>query len=212
LLYSCVGILGYIGFADAHTREEGASCAQAFPATGSALAPAGAKPAWLSNSNCSLSSDFLANFGSDFSSSTNVYAFSVRVSLLLQLFTVFPILLLIIRNQAFKLFAGTEWPGAVRVAALNAGIMAITYAFAALDLQIGAVLSYVGAIGGFVIVFAVPVAMEAVALVQEAAGGGERDKEAELSLAALGGLRAWDKLRLGLISCVGLFFFVAQFV
>ncbi len=173
LLYSCVGILGYIGFADAHTPAQGAACAAAFPPPppGGQLAAPGAKAPWLASPNCTLSSDFLANFGSDFASPGNVYAFSVRISLLLQLFTVFPILLLIIRNQFFKLFVGSEYPSALLVAALNAGVLAVTYTFAALDLQIGAVLSYVGAIGGFVIVFAVPVGMEAVALAREARGG-----------------------------------------
>ena len=143
------------------------------------------------------------------------------MSLLLQLFTVFPILLLIIRNQCFNLFLGTEWPGALPVAALNAGVMGVSFVFAALDLQIGAVLGYVGAVGGFVIVFAVPVAMEAVALLrakrlEDGEGGGEGDEgeggKGALSLASVFELAAWDKLRLGGITLVGLFFFIAQFL
>ncbi len=219
-LYSCVGILGYFGFADAHSAAQGAECAAAFPPPAPGALAAG-KPPWLASANCTLSSDFLANFGSDLASPGTVYAFATRVSLLLQLFTVFPILLLIIRNQCFNLFLGTEWPGALPVAALNAGVMGVSFVFAALDLQIGAVLGYVGAVGGFVIVFAVPVAMEAVALLRakrlvDGEGGGEGEEgeggKGALSLASVFELAAWDQLRLGGITLVGLFFFIAQFL
>lgn len=182
-LYSIVGVLGYIGFADAHTQ---AACATgvggAAGAVVSATAPARslslptlslnapAPPGGNSTGACTLSSDFLASFSSDLSSGADAYAFSARVALLLQLLTVFPILLLIIRGQVCTLLVGTPWPGAVRVAALNGCVMALTTLFAALDLQINDVLRFVGAVGGFVIVFAVPVGMEAVARLRTARG------------------------------------------
>jgi solute carrier family 38 (sodium-coupled neutral amino acid transporter), member 9 len=144
-LYSLVGVMGSFGFADAHTK---ADCAQINGATPSACAP---------------TSDFLSAFSSDLSTSLNIYAFTARTSLLLQLVTVFPILLLIIRGQVFTLTLGTSWPGWPRVLALNLLVMFLTTLFAALNLQIGTVLRFVGAIGGLVIVFAVPVGMELVA-------------------------------------------------
>jgi sodium-coupled neutral amino acid transporter 9 len=193
LLYAVVGVLGYVGFADA------------FRAGACAHAPAPAPP----RSNCTLSSDFIANFGSSLATSADAYTFSARLSLLLQLFTVFPILLLIIRGQVFKLFSGTDWPGAGAVAALNAAVMLITTAFAALDLQIGVVLRYVGAVGGLVIVFAVPVGMEAVALLEEQ---GVVEKGGRVGCAQLRALRARDAARLGAVLGVGAVFFVLQFI
>jgi sodium-coupled neutral amino acid transporter 9 len=193
LLYAVVGVLGYVGFADA------------FRAGACAHAPAPAPP----RSNCTLSSVFIANFGSSLATSADAYTFSARLSLLLQLFTVFPILLLIIRGQVFKLFSGTDWPGAGAVAALNAAVMLITTAFAALDLQIGVVLRYVGAVGGLVIVFAVPVGMEAVALLEEQ---GVVEKGGRVGCAQLRALRARDAARLGAVLGVGAVFFVLQFI
>lgn len=258
-MYAAVGILGYIGFADVHKSSEVAGCGgpggglklgDAASTTSASSASAGLQghqhplsslffsslstSSSATSNNCTLSSDFLANFGSDLTTGGNVYAFTARTSLLLQLFTVFPILLLIIRNQALKLFTGKEWPGVITVAGLNAGVMAITTAFAALDLQIGTVLGYVGAIGGFFIVFAVPVGMEVVARAQECGvgekvervGDGEEEEGEEggdgregaegdsitpfsQSLAAL---PLKDRLWLGGVLLVGTTFFVAQFI
>ena len=194
LLYAVVGVLGYVGFADAFRAG---ACAPAAPAAPAARA------------NCTLSSDFIANFGSSLDTPADAYTFSARLSLLLQLFTVFPILLLIIRGQVFKLFVGTDWPGAPRVAALNAAVMAVTTAFAALDLQIGVVLRYVGAVGGLVIVFAVPVGMEAVALLEEQ---GAVERGGRVGCAQLRQLRPRDAAKLGAVMAVGAAFFVLQFV
>ena len=212
LLYAVVGVLGYAGFASAFRAG---ACAP--PGAGAPRAAAAAPPpprlAFLGAapgaSNCTLSSDFIAHFGASLDSAADAYTFSARLSLLLQLFTVFPILLLIIRGQVFKLFAGTDWPGGARVAALNAAVMAATTAFAALDLQIGVVLRYVGAVGGLVIVFAVPVGMEAVARLEEQ---GVVEKGGRVGCAELRRLRAADAAKLGAILAVGAFFFVLQFV
>ena len=147
-LYSVVGVLGYLGFADSHAWG---SCAA------SAVLPAGALPCRP------LSSDFLAAFGSGLGSALDAYTFSARASLYLQLLTVFPILLLIIREQVWTLFKGVAYPSVWHVAGLNAVMMAVTTTFSALDVKIGEVLRFVGAVGGFVVVFAVPAGMEAVA-------------------------------------------------
>ena len=216
VLYATVGILGYIGLADVHKSGEVVDCGN--HGLKSTLGVGTVQGATAPSSSCTLNSDFLANFGSDFSSGSNVYAFTARTSLLLQLFTVFPILLLIIRNQAFELFLGKEWPGWLAVAGLNFSVMSVTTLFAALDLQIGVVLSYVGAVGGFVIVFAVPVGMEAVAKCREASEGfvvGEESLDevgvGGVTLAGLSRLAFSDKVWLSGVLGVGLVFFVAQF-
>jgi hypothetical protein len=191
LLYSCVGVLGYVGFADAHAAQDcmydpnadvGGSHAAARVTTigdvlWSAVGAVGRRAGWALDvpaaampsavpadlpgaPPCVLKSNFLAMFGTALDNASDGYAFSARLALLFQLFTVFPILLLIIRTQVFTLILGTPWPGYWRVAGLNFAIMAVSFAFAATDLQISEVLRFVGAIGGFVIVYAVPAAID----------------------------------------------------
>lgn len=137
VLYASVGAIGYLGFADARTPAE---CA----------AP----------ESCILRSNFLGEFGTTLSNFFDIYAFTARATLLLQLVTVYPLLLLIVRTQAFGLLAGSAYPSYLKVALLNGAMMGITFAFAALDLQISAVLSYTGAIGGLVIIVLIPVAID----------------------------------------------------
>lgn len=176
LLYAIVGALGYVGFADAHTAAE---CS---------YSPGSDAP-------CVLKSNFLAMFGTDFADGADAYAFTARVSLLFQLFTVFPLLLLIIRNQLFVLLYQSAYPSYRHVALLNFVIMAVTFTFAALDLQISQVLGFTGAIGGFVIVFAVPLAIDYV-----------RHEKDEAGLSTL---------RLALyafILAIGLLFLILQFI
>jgi hypothetical protein len=175
LLYAGVGVLGYIGFADAHSAAEcsaaavsGAAAAGAAPlfvpapspapppALGALLPPAPASPLPA----CVLKSNFLAMFPSDLSGPADVYAFTARSALLCQLFTVFPLLLLIIRTQVFSLLYGKEWPSSLRVYAINGAVCLVSLAFAATDQSLGDIMRFVGAIGGFAIVFAIPAAMD----------------------------------------------------
>jgi sodium-coupled neutral amino acid transporter 9 len=107
---------------------------------------------------------------------------------------VFPLLLLIIRTQLFGLLLKTTYPGFWKVAALNAAIMAITFTFAALDLQISVVLRFTGAIGGLALVFGVPVAIDLIVRRREG-----RDKP-------------WAYALHGFIMAVGTLFFLLQFV
>lgn len=146
LLYSAVGIFGYFGMADAKTAAE---CVW-----GAGTSNPGSTP-------CTPSSNFLAMFGTSLGDSWGIYALSARMSLLLQLFTVFPLLLLIIRAQVWGFVCGTSWPGFTRVAGLNFVIMACTFAAAAVDAKVSEVLRFVGAIGGLIIVYAVPLAVHA---------------------------------------------------
>jgi hypothetical protein len=177
LLYAGVGVLGYIGFADAHSAAEcsaaalsGAAAAGAAPLFLSAPAPAPAPPPTLGAllppapaaplPACVLKSNFLAMFPSDLSGPADVYAFTARSALLCQLFTVFPLLLLIIRTQVFSLLYGKEWPSSLRVYAINGAVCLVSLAFAATDQSLGDIMRFVGAIGGFAIVFAIPAAMD----------------------------------------------------
>lgn len=175
-LYASVGVLGYFGFADAHSKSD-------------CQAPLGS-----STSLCLLKSNFLAMFAQDLSNKAAAYTLSARAALLLQLFTVFPLLLLIIRTQVFSLVYGTEWPSASKVYLINLLVCAITFTFAAQDLSVSEVMRFVGAGGGFVIVFAVPAAMDYI----------WHKREEKLST-----------IRIGLdilVVLVGLSFLVMQFV
>lgn len=93
---------------------------------------------------------------------SDIFAFTARVSLLCQLTTVYPLLLLIIRTQVFGLVLNSPWPGLWHVATLNAAVMALTYTFAALNLQVSVVLRFTGAVCGLVLIFAIPVAIDTV--------------------------------------------------
>ena len=77
---------------------------------------------------------------------------------------------------------------------MNFLVMGITFAFAATDLQISEVLRFVGAFGGFIIVFAVPAGIDYV----------KRNKEGTWTLRA--------KVIDGFVIGVGLLFLVLQFV
>jgi len=176
-LYATVGVVGYAGLADAGTP---AGCAYDAAA---ARAGGGGSP-------CSLAPNFLAAFGTSLGDAWGVYALSARVSLLAQLFTVFPLLLLIIRVQVFGVLRGTPWPGPRAVAGLNFCVMAATFAAAAVDAKVSEVLRFVGAVGGIVIVYAVPLAIHAAQRrlpPAPAAGGGGDDDEALLRAGLLAG-------------------------
>lgn len=116
------------------------------------------------------------------------------MSLLFQLITVFPLLLLIIRTQVCGLLFKTAWPGFWKVATLNALVMALTFTLAALDLQISSVLRFTGAIGGISLIFAVPVAIDVLTKRKEGS--------------------AWVGTYVlhGIIMAIGILFFILQFV
>ena len=180
-------MLGYIGFAGAHSAAEcaagavtdapaavgalplplqtpllsaaSAASAAAAESAVSAIGALRAPPPALPPA-CVLKSNFLAMFPSDLSGAADVYAFTARSALLCQLFTVFPLLLLIIRTQVFSLLYGKEWPSSLRVYAINGAVCLVSLAFAATDQSLGDIMRFVGAIGGFAIVFAIPAAMD----------------------------------------------------
>jgi len=87
----------------------------------------------------------------------DLFAFSARISLLLQLCTVYPLVLLIIRTQVFGLLFRTTWPNIWYILLLNAVVMSITTCFAIYYPNVGDILRFTGAIGGFVLIFLVPI-------------------------------------------------------
>jgi sodium-coupled neutral amino acid transporter 9 len=165
IFYMLVGVLGYLGFSAAADHR----------------AP--------------FKSNFLDIFGTTFDTGIEVYAFTARMALCCQLLTVLPLLLLIIRTHFFGLLLNTAWPGFWRVAGLNAGIMAVTYVFAALNLDVSDVVRYTGAIGGILLIFAVPLLIDMRAARQSETGPG---------------CGRWA-MHIG-IWAVGIGFFVLQFV
>ncbi|OQR80662.1 hypothetical protein THRCLA_11956, partial [Thraustotheca clavata] len=87
----------------------------------------------------------------------DTFAFSARASLLFQLATVYPLVLLIVRTQFFGLVYNTPWPNAIAVVLLNATVMTVTTLFAVYYPKVGDVLRFTGAIGGFILIFCVPI-------------------------------------------------------
>lgn len=130
VLYALVGVLGCFGFAalinDADT------------------------------SDASLKSNFLDMFGNTFASPSEILAFIARLALLLQLITVYPILIMVIRNSFFGVVYGSEYPSRLHVVALVVTVMGLTFACAALNVDVGSAVRFTGAVGGFSIVFIIP--------------------------------------------------------
>lgn len=111
----------------------------------------------LDKSGAQITPNFLDSFAS-----TDIYASTARLSLFLQLVTVYPLLCLIIRTQVIGLLYHVAWPGLAHIMVLSAVVMGLTTTVAALGVQVTAVLTYTGAIAGLVIVFVVPIAVDVV--------------------------------------------------
>eukprot|EP01029_Cantina_marsupialis_P004259 TRINITY_DN14280_c0_g2_i1.p1 TRINITY_DN14280_c0_g2~~TRINITY_DN14280_c0_g2_i1.p1 ORF type:complete len:442 (-),score=101.27 TRINITY_DN14280_c0_g2_i1:204-1340(-) len=89
---------------------------------------------------------------------SNVFALATRFCLFLQLFTVYPILMYIIRAQVFEMIHGTtDYPGFWQVFALNTPCFLITLIMSVMDVAISDVLRYTGSISALIIVFFMPV-------------------------------------------------------
>ncbi|RQM25282.1 hypothetical protein B5M09_008464 [Aphanomyces astaci] len=99
------------------------------------------------------------NFLDAFPANRDVFAFAARMSLLLQLATVYPLFFVIIRTQVFGLVFQNTWPSAWRVVLLNLGIMATTTAFAVYYPHVGDILRFTGAAGGLVLIFVAPIGL-----------------------------------------------------
>eukprot|EP00743_Colponemidia_sp_Colp-15_P001756 GILK01001917.1.p1 GENE.GILK01001917.1~~GILK01001917.1.p1 ORF type:complete len:450 (+),score=81.79 GILK01001917.1:80-1429(+) len=92
-------------------------------------------------------------------SSNDVGALIARLSLFLQIVTVFPLLLSVIRRQVCTFFFASEYPSAFHVFTFNSIMMLLTTSFAVFYPNVGSILSYTGALCGLILVFAMPVAV-----------------------------------------------------
>eukprot|EP00937_MAST-01D_sp_MAST-1D-sp2_P001179 g1179.t1 len=99
-----------------------------------------------------VTQNFLAAFAED-----DWLAFGTRFAMFLQLITVYPLILFIVRTQLFGILLKTQWPGRARVVCLNAGVMALSTLCAALDVPLARVLGLTGAICSFALVYCIPV-------------------------------------------------------
>ena len=109
--------------------------------------------------NSPICQNFLAMFDPNM-----VWAFMANTALFLQLFTVFPILMMIIRSEAFGLAGFRAYPGFTHVLVLNISLMVVTTSFAVWYPRVGEVLRFVGAGGGLIIMFLIPCLIDSIAL------------------------------------------------
>ena len=80
----------------------------------------------------------------------------VRIMLLFQMITVFPLIMYILRCQFFYLFSRNEGVGYVKIYLVNAAVMTIGILFAILMPSIGNIIRFSGALCGAVVVFVLP--------------------------------------------------------
>jgi Transmembrane amino acid transporter protein len=92
-------------------------------------------------------------------SQTNIGAMIARAFVVVQLFSVYPLLLFIIRIQLFGTFFKSQYPGFLPVLLLNLVVAAISTLFAIYYPHIGDVLRYTGAICGLLFVFVLPISV-----------------------------------------------------
>eukprot|EP00056_Hartaetosiga_gracilis_P014114 m.239762 g.239762 ORF g.239762 m.239762 type:complete len:559 (-) comp14025_c0_seq1:909-2585(-) len=86
-----------------------------------------------------------------------IFALLAQIFLMIQMITVFPLLLFISRFQVMTtFFKGNAWPGLTHVVTHNVVIVAFCVLIAIFYPQIGAILRYTGALAGVVYVFALP--------------------------------------------------------
>ncbi|CAK4088932.1 unnamed protein product [Aphanomyces euteiches] len=93
---------------------------------------------------------------------TDVVACAARLSFLLQLAAVYPLFVAVIRTQIFSLTLQNPWPSLSRVLALNVLVMTTTTLFAVFYPDVVDILRLLGAVGGFVLIFGAPIAMQSL--------------------------------------------------
>lgn len=90
----------------------------------------------------------------------NGMAFAAQASLLIQLCTVWPLILGLIRSSIFEIFTGSVWPSTTRVVMLNVAYMGCsTLGTILLHKIVGTVLSYVAAVSGIIYIYFLPFLM-----------------------------------------------------
>eukprot|EP00761_Pharyngomonas_kirbyi_P010361 gb/GECH01010381.1/.p1 GENE.gb/GECH01010381.1/~~gb/GECH01010381.1/.p1 ORF type:complete len:480 (+),score=58.23 gb/GECH01010381.1/:1-1440(+) len=106
--------------------------------------------------------NFLNNFPA-----RDVFAAISRASLLLQLMTVYPLVMYMIRVQVCGYVVGKAYPGVVYVTLFNLVTCAATTSIAAFYPNVGTVLRFTGAFCGLVYLFFLPVSVHLSALKEE---------------------------------------------
>lgn len=89
---------------------------------------------------------------------------ATRLLLLLQLFTVFPLIMFIMRVQVFSLISRREHASYKKIYALNAIVLIICTLFAIFMPKIGSVIRFSGALCGCAVVFVLPLLCEMASL------------------------------------------------
>ena len=117
----------------------------------------------IRSSNCQ---SFLAMFDPN-----EVFAFMANCALFMQLFTVFPILLVIIRSEVFGLAGFKRYPPQTMVVLCSFLCMCVTTSFAIWYPKVGEVLRFTGSGGGLIIVFIIPCLIDSIALCKRAETG-----------------------------------------
>jgi len=98
-----------------------------------------------------IEDNFLNNFHVN-----NPLIVAARLMLLFQLFTVFPLVMFILRAQVFMLFSRHESVGYRKIYLVNGATMTIAILFAILMPSIGNIIRYSGALCGAVVLFILP--------------------------------------------------------
>ena len=132
--------------------------------------------------NSPICQNFLAMFDPNMT-----WAFMANTALFLQLFTVFPILMMIIRSEAFGLAGFRSYPGFTHVLLLNISLMVVTTAFAIWYPRVGEVLRFVGAGGGLIIMFLIPCLIDSIALCKRGERARSESESSRLNEAGGGG-------------------------
>eukprot|EP00040_Diaphanoeca_grandis_P012866 m.65038 g.65038 ORF g.65038 m.65038 type:complete len:611 (+) comp23511_c0_seq1:188-2020(+) len=126
------------------------------------------------------------------------YVLVAQCFLFVQFVTVLPLLMYLIRFQALTLFfKGNAWPSTWHVLGLNVILCSACVTIAVLQVSIGIILRYCGAICGLIYVFALPMLVDREVL---------RRKNAYKWRDAL---RVWTVIALGTANIVGQFFTTA---
>ncbi|XP_022240066.1 sodium-coupled neutral amino acid transporter 9-like isoform X3 [Limulus polyphemus] len=98
-----------------------------------------------------IADNILNNFGS-----SDLMAFLTRLFLLFQVFTLFPLILYLLRIQAMHFLFGCIYPGLKQIVILNSVLLVICILFAIYFPRIGTIIRFSGSFSGLAYVFALP--------------------------------------------------------
>ncbi|KAJ1354774.1 hypothetical protein KIN20_011810, partial [Parelaphostrongylus tenuis] len=95
--------------------------------------------------------NMLNNFDVDYLLSS-----AARVLIFFQMFSIFPLIMYLIRSQLSCLFYNNPWPGIRPVMILNAAIVSIAVLAGIFFPNVGSIVRYFGAVCGMVLIYALP--------------------------------------------------------